>query len=492
MAEEFDECLSGLKRSTELATSVDDNIRLKFCSSLVSEKKREYTFAMTGYIACIHDVSTYIHGQEQQLTQLISDVRCDTRDRSGDQLLTEEARMLNHIASMKELKGEILLRIAVLRKETGAWEQAMVTCTSMIGDSFSDNIRANALCLKGLLHEMQSEFPAAEIVYRSALQMLPGHSIALERLGRVYLRYRETIPAAVQCFFKSVETNPSNHMAWYLLGRCYMATAQYSDACEAYNRAVNLNPNDPQIWCSLGVLYYAFGQYREALGMLARALKLDPTMADAWYNVGALYDMCDQSEDAQQAYIKAREHGLADRFARAGMGFNPMAISSLNSANGSHATPSTNVPTASSSSAISLSSRSQVSEKAQAPVAVKAENYQYVHQLQQNFSPQIHQNMSYQQQQEQAIRMHMQQQMMQQQIAQQQIIHDHADRELHDQQYQQMSGMRDTQHKPFNPVSQVDQMLRSHRSQQMIGTDYDDINCSLVAFDSNAWEEKTR
>jgi Flp pilus assembly protein TadD len=176
---------------------------------------------------------------------------------------------------------------------------------------------------------MRAEFPSSEVVYRSALQIMGGHSTALERLGRVYLRYRETIPAAVQCFFKSVETNPSNHVAWYLLGRCYMATAQYSDACEAYNRAINLNPNDPQVWCSLGVLYYAFGQYREALGMLARALKLDPTMADAWYNVGALYDMCDQPEDAQQAYLKARENGLADRFARAGMGLNPLAMQSM-------------------------------------------------------------------------------------------------------------------------------------------------------------------
>ena len=179
------------------------------------------------------------------------------------------------------------------------------------------------------MHEIRAEFPASEVVYRSVLQIISGHAIALERLGRVYLRYRETIPAAVQCFFKSVETNPSNHVAWYLLGRCYMATAQYTDACEAYNRAINLNPNDPQVWCSLGVLYYAFGQYREALGMLARALKLDPTRADAWYNVGALYDMCDQPEDAQQAYLKARENGLADRFARAGMGLNPLAMQSL-------------------------------------------------------------------------------------------------------------------------------------------------------------------
>jgi len=84
-----------------------------------------------------------------------------------------------------------------------------------------------------------------------------------------------------------------------------------------------------QVWCSLGVLYYAFGQYREALGMLARALRLDSTMADAWYNVGALYDMCEQPEDAQLAYMKAKENGLADRFAKAGIGLNPIAMQYL-------------------------------------------------------------------------------------------------------------------------------------------------------------------
>ena len=134
-----------------------------------------------------------------------------------------------------------------------------------------------------------------------------------------------------------------------------MATAQYSDAWEAYNRAANLNPNDPQVWCSLGVLYYSFGQYREALGMFSRAIKLDPTMSDgnfylklniivvfsllfyntlAWYNVGALYDMCDQPEDAQKAYIKAKETGLAERFARSGININNNALTASTSSTG--------------------------------------------------------------------------------------------------------------------------------------------------------------
>ena len=140
------------------------------------------------------------------------------------------------------------------------------------------------------------------------------------------MRFKETIPAAVQCFFRSVETNSSGYMSWYLLGRCYMATSQYVDAFEAYNRAINLNPNDTQIWSSLGILYYTFGQYREALGMFSRALKLDPHLPDVWYNVGAVYDVCGQVEDAEQAYIKARDNGLAERVAAMGLpGIPPIA-----------------------------------------------------------------------------------------------------------------------------------------------------------------------
>lgn len=41
---------------------------------------------------------------------------------------------------------------------------------------------------QGLLYEIRNEFPTSEVVYRSVLQISGGHSTALERLGRVYLR----------------------------------------------------------------------------------------------------------------------------------------------------------------------------------------------------------------------------------------------------------------------------------------------------------------
>ena len=262
MAEEFDDCLVALKQASQLIEGKDNDIRILFCSckyskhfiifeifheyslALVAEKRKDYDIAFDGYMKCL-----------QQCT-IASKVLEETKTNGGT-----ESEKVNHIwepSSMKSLsffkqmRGEIMLRVAIVKKEINELDASMLMCTNIIEDNYGDAIKANALCLKGLLHEMTNDFPSSEVSYRAALQIIPGHSIGLERLGRVYLRYRETIPAAVQCFFKSVETNPSNHVAWYLLGRCYMATAQYNDACEAYNRAVNLNPNDPQIWCSLG------------------------------------------------------------------------------------------------------------------------------------------------------------------------------------------------------------------------------------------------
>jgi tetratricopeptide (TPR) repeat protein len=199
MADEFEECSIALSKARSLVEKGADDVRVKFCNALMSEKRKEYPIALEGYLHCLGQCGVVLDNEHNNSTEISSDSY--------------------PISFMKELKGEVMLRIAVLRKETGAIDLAIIACDSIVRDNFGDSIKANALCLKGLLHEMRSEFPASEVVYRSALQILAGHSIALERLGRVYLRYRETIPAAVQCFFKSVETNPSNHVAWYLLGR---------------------------------------------------------------------------------------------------------------------------------------------------------------------------------------------------------------------------------------------------------------------------------
>lgn len=189
----------------------------------MSEKRKDYTIAMEGYVTCLNQCAA-AQAQAPEETAAASDSNNAaegpwTADpaaasatgansaSSGDNSTPPQPKLV----FMKELRGEVMLRIAVLKKEMGAIDQAMQMCNTINAEPFGDSIRANALCLKvklstlptpsfckcfdnvfcflqGLLHEMRAEFPASEVVYRSVLQITSGHSTALERLGRVYLR----------------------------------------------------------------------------------------------------------------------------------------------------------------------------------------------------------------------------------------------------------------------------------------------------------------
>lgn len=94
--------------------------------------------------------------------------------------------------------------------------------------------------------------------------------------------------------------------AWYLLGRSYMAGAQYGKAYEAYQQAVYRDGRNPAFWCSIGVLYYKISQYHDSLDAYSRAIRTNPYLAEVWHNLGALYESCnDQLTDAVDAYQRA-------------------------------------------------------------------------------------------------------------------------------------------------------------------------------------------
>jgi hypothetical protein len=114
----------------------------------MSEKKRNYPVAFEGYNQCLEEIAA-----------LSAESTC-----AGDLL-----------ARLVDIRAETMLRIALLRKETGQLDQSMLVCTGIVTEAFSESARANALCIKGLLHEMRAEFPASEVVYRYSL----SHSVTI-------------------------------------------------------------------------------------------------------------------------------------------------------------------------------------------------------------------------------------------------------------------------------------------------------------------------
>ena len=320
--------------------------KLQYMQILLLERNKEYDLAFSQYSALLQDVSEAIGYNQRKLEELMATSSSSSSsssvndDKNGSEYTgLSGQQLIEHIQSnlscQLRIREEVLLREAIIYKETGVTEECRIICEKLLSEDISIECKNNVLCLRGMLYELKEDLKSAEKVYLEATQLQNFSPWASERLGRIYLKYGQTIPAALQFLFNSVKMNSVNSRTWYLLGRCYTASTKdnfghdpcdYYSAFQAYTRAINLDPNDAKVWCSLGVLYYAFGQYKESLSHLAKAVKLDPSMPEAWYNIGALYEMCEQPEDAKQAYAKAKECGIKERFEKVGMKSNPPAI----------------------------------------------------------------------------------------------------------------------------------------------------------------------
>lgn len=94
---------------------------------LMAEKFRDYTTAMEVYMHCLADTNkeAIMH-------------KSTNSDTTGS----------TKLLFFTELKGELMLRIALLKKEMGAVDQALQMCTKISTEPFGQALKANALCLK--------------------------------------------------------------------------------------------------------------------------------------------------------------------------------------------------------------------------------------------------------------------------------------------------------------------------------------------------------
>lgn len=104
----------------------------------MSEKRKDYTIAMEGYVTCLN----------QCAAAATAAGTTGTPQQSSEDTTKQSSSNPSKLVFMKELRGEVMLRIAVLKKEMGALDQSMHMCSTITSEPFGDSIRANALCLK--------------------------------------------------------------------------------------------------------------------------------------------------------------------------------------------------------------------------------------------------------------------------------------------------------------------------------------------------------
>ncbi|MEA2062283.1 MAG: tetratricopeptide repeat protein [Gemmatimonadota bacterium] len=168
-----------------------------------------------------------------------------------------------------------------------------------------------------------------------ALELLPGHRMALTTLAGTYStlgktdsaaityekalgRYPEDIPLlsdyailssraeryqkALELFRRALRLDPYSPGLNNNIGITYMMLKQYTKAAEAFQRALSSAPDDPQAYHNLGVVSTLLNQNGEAEEYFLEAIRRNPDHASARTNLGTIYQKTGRTGQAVEQY----------------------------------------------------------------------------------------------------------------------------------------------------------------------------------------------
>ena len=141
-----------------------------------------------------------------------------------------------------------------------------------------------------------------------SLKAFPEYYIALERLGREYVR-QGNYEFARAVFIKMVSVNDRSFAGWYGLGFASYALKQPNIAIEAANKAITLEQGAVEAHLLLGVSQRLAKNFLEAEKALLKAKELAKgTSADVHWNLALLYannmNKFKEAADELEIYIK--------------------------------------------------------------------------------------------------------------------------------------------------------------------------------------------
>lgn len=138
----------------------------------------------------------------------------------------------------------------------------------------------------------------------------PAHAQARRALGLLLLSNR--IPAAADCFARSMALHPGDAESHWMLGRIAEAGGDFAAAQAAYRRALGQDPALPAALFDLGTLLYReLGQPAEALALFDRLAESVPGHVGvhcARGNAWRVMRQNDQALDAYRRYLDLQPH----------------------------------------------------------------------------------------------------------------------------------------------------------------------------------------
>lgn len=148
----------------------------------------------------------------------------------------------------------------------------------------------------------------AREIYQQSIELHPGHTPALCKLGVVHLKLKESEEAA-DVFQRAVELESANAYAHRMLAYSLMLSGEISAAQEPASRSIEIAPHDPLGQIVMGAVRFRLGQASQAESHFKAAINADPMLSEPYFNLAILHARAKRINDAREYYSLALERG---------------------------------------------------------------------------------------------------------------------------------------------------------------------------------------
>lgn len=145
-------------------------------------------------------------------------------------------------------------------------------------------------------------------LFHQMLELHPGHTPALCKLGVVHIRLDDPV-AAADAFQRAVELENTNAYAHRMLAFSLMLAGEITAAHDPASRSVEIAPHDPLGQIVMGTVSFRLGQLSQAESHFKAAINADPMLSEPYFNLAVLHSRQERMEDAREYYSLALERG---------------------------------------------------------------------------------------------------------------------------------------------------------------------------------------
>jgi tetratricopeptide (TPR) repeat protein len=110
---------------------------------------------------------------------------------------------------------------------------------------------------------------------------------------------------ALAALNKTLEMEPENGEAWFMVGLVHLERQDLEAAVEAFEKARNLGSNGFELHTRLAETFADMGNHKAASEELKRAVELNPDSAESFFRLGVALDNLEIYEEAARAFQKA-------------------------------------------------------------------------------------------------------------------------------------------------------------------------------------------